>query len=292
LWRILNRIQPQICIQRAAGLETGEVALYCKFLRKKFVYMIAHDTDVEIDKPEWIINQGLLGSLRWRLFQFGLSHADLIVAQHAGQQERMIKNHHRLSFIRPSSHVIPANIDLKQKQYVLWVARCEQWKQPEVFIRLAEDFPNEGFVMIMPEANDLVYYEKIRNLVRSVRNIKLLDFVSADRIDDYFLHAKIFINTSKSEGFPNTFIQALKTKTPILSYAVNPGNVLAGVGQYAEGKSDKLKEYLGSLLSDATLRQKLGDAGYAYVSDHNNLDKVIDWDKSIINSLLMDEKNI
>ena len=42
--------------------------------------------------------------------------------------------------------------NLEKKEFILWVARSDYGKRPELFIKLAEYFPKEKFVMIMPKS--------------------------------------------------------------------------------------------------------------------------------------------
>src|SRR5581483_11791576 len=70
LWKLLGRINPDVCIQRAAGLETAEVGFFCGAYHKHFIYMVAHDSDINLKKPMW--HRGLIGSIKWGLFRIGL----------------------------------------------------------------------------------------------------------------------------------------------------------------------------------------------------------------------------
>lgn len=281
LWRVLGKIKATIYLQRAAGLETGVVALFCKFRRKKFVYMAAHDQDTGITRPSWM--KGFIGSLRWNLYKLGVTYADTVIVQHQGQQAAVKKNYHKESIIRNSAHHIPDELDTSQKHTILWVARADDWKQPEIFLHLAQKFPSEKFVMIMPESNDKLFFQKIKEQAAKLHNLNFLGFVPVNEIDKFFQQAKIFINTSKTEGYPNTFIQAAKSKVPIISLNVDPNGTLekCEMGLCAQGDPSELESDLGYLLSNQELIDKMGEHGFQFAKKYHDISKIIEEDKKL-----------
>ncbi len=285
LWRQVKKINADIYIQRTAGLETGEVALFCKLNHKKFIYMTAHDEDVIGTKPSWM-QGGLVGFVRWRLFKLGLKIADLIIVQHESQKEVLKEVYGKDGIIRQSAHYIPESIPLN-KDFILWVARGEDWKQPFLFIELVKFFPGEKFVMICPPTNDFKFFNEIKGKAMGLPNLEFIEFLPSDKFDSYFLNAKIYVNTSKSEGFPNTFIQALKGKTPVLSLNVNPNGMLEkyGIGRCANGDFEKLKNDLKEILGDKELLHVMAEKAYAYAKENHDIMKIIEDDKKLILNL-------
>ncbi|MHA1658914.1 MAG: hypothetical protein ACTSUT_07305, partial [Promethearchaeota archaeon] len=71
----LIKINPDIIIQRAISVTTGFTAAYCMLFRKKFIYSIANKPDVDSSK------NGLI----YKIFRFGLKHADYVIAQNHEQ---------------------------------------------------------------------------------------------------------------------------------------------------------------------------------------------------------------
>ena len=58
------------------------------------------------------------------------------------------------------------------------------------------------------------------------KNVKIIKFMNNIQIQKKISEAKILINTSLFEGFPNTFLEAGLQKTPIISLHSNPDNIL------------------------------------------------------------------
>jgi glycosyltransferase involved in cell wall biosynthesis len=300
----LKKIDANIYFQRAAGMETGLVAFFSKLFRKKFVYMVAHDENVLNKKFSWL-PKGIRGDIYWQLSKIGIKMADFIICQHKKQKEDLKKFYHKDGIILSSVQRIPEKneaVDLSQREFILWVARAENWKRPEIFISLVKNFPKQKFLMICPEANDKNYFEEIKNQAFKLSNLKFIEsIIPFSEIENFFKKAKIFVNTSKTEGFPNTFLQAAKNKTPILSLNVNPDNILYEeipnskfqipnsndqnffyIGFSANGNFKKLVEYTKLLLENEKLRKKLGENGYQYVKENHDIKKIIKDYKKLI----------
>ncbi len=262
-------INADIIVQRAAGEITGLCSLLSKMRRRRFVYMTAHEIDCnggfERQQPR------IFGAL----YRYGIRHADLVITQ-SNEQAQLVQDFHgRPSTVLRTSYAIPDESELRAetKKAILWVGRCEPWKQPEIFLNLARRFPKESFVMIAPFALDRMNFERIKTEAQSLPNCTFIPFVPFSSINTYFRDAKIYINTSRFEGFPNTFIQAAMHKTPILSLVVNPDNVLETneMGLWANGDTNKLSDLLQNMLNHPELLRKLGGNGYRYTMQSHDV---------------------
>ncbi|MFX1385557.1 MAG: glycosyltransferase, partial [Promethearchaeota archaeon] len=92
--------------------------------------------------------------------------------------------------------------------------------------------------------------------------------------------AKVFVNTSLSEGFPNSFNQAMNSSTPILSLNINPDDFIRKyqVGLFCNNDFNSLKENLSQLLKEEKLWNKYSENAYNYVYNEMNIEKsIINW---------------
>ena len=228
--------------------------------------MVAHEQDV---------NGNFIRQNGWRgkLFLLGLKLADRIVCQTKEQQELLGGSLKTKSVVVQSGYPIKPPKKLK-KTDILWVARAEKWKGPELFIRLAKKFPREKFVMICPPAeNNPKYFELIKTKARTVYNLKFLKQVPFSKIDVYFSRAKLFVSTSLSEGFPNTFLQSGNNLTPIISFKINPDKIIDRyrIGFCAGGDEKQMEKLLRQILKNNRLRQEMGLNAFNYVRECHDI---------------------
>lgn len=276
----LIRINPDIVIQRAAGSRTGIIALYCKIFKKKFIYSVAHEIDIN-----GIACKGFSG----KLYKFGLINSSYIIAQHNDQlrfyNEWRKKIFQNIKVIKSGYQIDPVNIESKSE--ILWVARAEKWKRAELFLKLAESFKNERFLMILNRGTDDKYWKYIYNEAKHRNNVEFLEFIPFEKIDEYFKHSKVFVNTSTFEGFPNTFIQAAKNKTPILSVNVNPDDFLNKFkcGFYCKNSLNELINKLRLLLENTELYNEYTNNCYEYAKRNHDIVKITDEWINVIKSI-------
>ncbi len=267
----LAKINPDIVISRAAGVEVGISAFYCKLFRKKFIYSIAHDNDVD---------RSFFKGVRGRIFKFGFEHAIFYIAQSQKQVDTLEKTYNKEFF---NIKVIRNSFRIKEskeppKGYILWVGSSIDFKRGEIFLKLAREFPKEKFIMIMTKSKaNLEKWEKISGETEKISNLELVEQVPFKQINEYFARTKVFVNTSIGEGFPNTFLQAMMNKTPILSLNVDPDDFIVRhqCGLVCDNSYEKLRKNLEKLLEDNEYYKKVQANAHVYVTDHHKLDKNI-----------------
>ncbi len=267
---ILVKIRPDIIIQRAADKITGVCAFYCKLFKKKFIYSIANITDVN-GKNE----KGFFG----KFYRYGLNNASHIIAQNRDQIVELEKfkkrKFYNITTIQNSYEITKKLI--QDKKYILWIARAINWKRPELFLKLAEKFPYEKFIMICGKTDEKVeslkYWKSVSDEALKISNLKFIKFVPFHKIDQFFIKTKIFINTSTFEGFPNTFIQAFTNMAPVISLNVNPDNLITEyrLGIWCNNDFNIMVENLKKLLYDEDIYQYYSQNCFDYVQQHHNV---------------------
>lgn len=261
----LEEIKPDVVIQHGLTLFSCLLAKYCKLKGIKFIYMFAHDIEV---KGRYQSN-----SKKCILFNILLSNSYKIITQNKYQQNELLKSYNK------ESHIIYNGFPIKKpsknkKDIILWVARCDKWKRPELFIELAKRNKNHKFLMICPESKDKDYYKNIINKSKYIKNLRFIPFVQFNKIDSYFKKAKLFINTSKFEGYPQTFIQATMNSTPILSLNVDPDGFITkyNCGYFCNGDLKLLNKRINELIRNKGLLYiKLSKNAYNYAKKNHNI---------------------
>lgn len=274
-YRLFKRINGDIYFTSAANSTVGFVSLFCKLNNKKHIHRTASEVEVDLTYSK--------GGFLNKIFIKGLESSDLVITQNKTHKKLLKENHGINAKVLRNSFVIKVD-NTSEKNSVLWVSRCDDLKRPELFIQLAECFPNVKFVMIAPPANEKENYQKeIKEKADKVENLIFIDRVPFNKIQEYFDAAKIFVNTSKYEGFPNTFLQAGSGKTPILSLSVNPDNFINkyDCGFYCENDFNKLVESTKVLINNKEVWGEKSRNVFKYVKKnhdiHKNAEQLTNW---------------
>lgn len=119
-----------------------------------------------------------------------------------------------------------------------------------------------------------------------VNNLQFIQRVPFGEIDSFFRRAKVFVNTSDAEGFPNTFIQACEFATPILSLNVNPDGFLDefDCGICCNGDLEDFADSLEFMLAEGRFSE-MGKKARKYVEQNHDIEKTIEEYKKIFRQL-------
>ncbi len=284
VWQTMGRVGADIYYQRTASAVTFVVGAYARLHGKRFIYAAAHNQDFH-HGTESILND-------WRdriLFYFGLRCADAIVAQNSAQLSSCREWRGREAIIIPSCYPAPpAETNASHKLTVLWVAMMRQWKRAELFLDLAESLPQLRFRMIGgPSASSAEdsYYTAIANRAHTLPNVEFLGFVPHADLGRHFDDARVFVNTSESEGFPNTFLQSWARGVPTVSFfdcGARAGDRPVGL---VVDDAKAMQEAVSSLCSNDALWVEESACARQYLIASHSLSGVIARYEALIDSL-------
>jgi glycosyltransferase involved in cell wall biosynthesis len=222
LWRAITKADADIYYTRAAGMLTALLAIFVRRYGKKYIYAGAHDQD-------FIPSQLLIRYKRDRqLYEYGLRRADAIIVQSEKQRSLLKRNYGLDGIVIPNFlRQAPVALNESAQRHVLWVGTLRDIKRPALFLELAQALPDVSFEMIGgPDTSNPMLYEQTREKAQQLPNVKFLGFQPFDETERHFDTCKVFVNTSSAEGFPNTFLQAMRRGIPIISF-VDPDNMIA-----------------------------------------------------------------
>lgn len=268
IWKAMKTANAQIYFQETASLGTFLVNLFCKLNKKVFIYRTASQRECD---GTYLKQNRLTG----KLFSFSLRKAAQIVTQNQNDRKNLNKTIGTESIVIPNAHHLPRLENLK-RDTILWVGRSAKVKRPDLFIDLAKKLPNEKFVMICQHATYDSQYDQLIEKTKKIKNLEFIKHVPFEQVDDFFIKAKVFVNTSDSEGFPNTFVQACKCATPILSLGVNPDNFISdfNCGICANGNFDNFIDNLQSMLKPDQI-ENYGKNARDYADKNHNIEKIV-----------------
>lgn len=278
-FRTLRRTKPDICYRRVLNFELLPIALYCSLFRVRFVYGFAHDTEV-MDDPR-MFSSGIKSTrLYKRLNRLALSSAEAAIAQNDFQYDRAV------SRLNTAVTQIPNCYETDRAEpiawefgppVVFWAARYHDGKQPELVVELARKLPDVTFVMAGGPGDDDIY-ERVEQSASTMDNLHVLGHVPFSEIDRYFSAASLFLNTSRSEGFPNTFLQAWAQGTPVASLNVDPNGILTAenVGFVADGNQHRLADEIRQVVTNEDNHRTMSRESQEYIQNNHTVERIAD----------------
>ena len=142
--------------------------------------------------------------------------------------------------------------------------------------------------MVCPPAeSDPGFARGVRERAARLPNVAFFDYVPFPETEALFARALLFVNTSRSEGFPNTFVQAWKHGTPVLSLEIDPDRVIAanGLGSACDGDPARMRGELAALLEHPARWEACSRNALSYVREHHDIRRQIEADKRVLLAL-------
>ena len=278
IWKAMKKADAQVYMLETLSLGIPLAAIFCRLNNISLVYRTASTRECD---GTYLRAHPLIARL---IFHF-LRKSGNVIVQNDSDRDEFLLSVKVKSKVIANGQRLPKEISM-QKNEILWVGRSDPVKRPEIFLELAKrvDAP---FTMICQKATGDDNYQALLEDAKNIPNLTFIERVPFGEIDTFFRNAKVLVNTSDSEGFPNTFIQAAKYATAILSLNVDPDNFLQkyNCGVCCQSRKDNMDEQLSEML-DKDRSKEMGLRGREYVKDHHDVDKVMDQYKPIFRELV------
>lgn len=273
LLKQLRRLNPDLIYQRWRIPYTGVAAWYCRRRKTRLVFNAAGRSDVQKNRvrlnvffPFRLMNE-ILG-------RYGIRHADQLVAQTSEQARLFEQRFGRESVVIPNGHPVPEPPFTKASPpEVVWVANVKPVKRLELFLNLAHELRGtDARFLCIGRPADGPYRETVGHSFRRVANVEFLGELSLQETNERIARASVLVNTSRHEGFPNTFIQAWLRETPVVSMGVDPDDILTRheIG-FKSGDLEGMARDLRFLLDNPAVRAAMGRKARKYAAAHHDI---------------------
>jgi glycosyltransferase involved in cell wall biosynthesis len=246
----------------------GVLPFFSFFTTGKVAYRIPSDTVVLLESLTGRLS--MASSFTQRL-EFQCS--DVVFAQNRFQKETLLNRFGINSYLIKNGLPLPVASEQKpEHSTVLWVGSISKIKRPELFLELAKALPYARFEMVGGRGSPPELYDDIASAASELPNLKFHGFIPYNKVADFFRRAKIFVSTSRMEGFPNTFIQAWANFVPVVSMTVDPDLIIKKnrLG-FVSGSFDKLVSDVDRLLRDDSLRIEFALNSRKYVEREHDI---------------------
>jgi glycosyltransferase involved in cell wall biosynthesis len=261
------------------------IAAFAKLKRRISLFAAAGNPDLEPNTSR------IRFARDRRIYEYGLRNVDQILVQNQEQARLCRKHLGRPSVLVPNcyeAHFMPAN---PPSETILWVSTIRALKRPHWFLDLAEALPQRRFRMIGgPGDGESELYKSISERAANIPNLEFIGFLPFRQVESHFDSAVIFVNTSESEGFPNTFLQSWSRRVPTVSF-IDSGARWHDqtVGVVVDGMESMIGA-VEQLLQDQDRYHSAGTLAYDYFTNNHSTASVLDLYEKIITDLI-DQRN-
>lgn len=280
---LLKKIDADVYIQRSGPLTTPIIGLS----KKLFIFSASSDSNVSSMKIK------SLKELKNIVHTITIKTSSCVFCQTNNQEKLLLQNYNKKGKVIKNLYLPSNYISVKNPQQILWVGRLIKSKNPEKYLDLAEKLPNYHFKMIcgLSPGNDN-YFKEIKEKSKQVENLEFLGSVPREKIDKHYSESYFLINTSSSEGFPNTFLEAWANKVPVISLNFDPDCIIHKnrLGLNCNNFNE-LIENTQKMIKNNSLREEMGINGFNYVSREHSINKIMSEYENAFKTLIKKFRN-
>mgnify|MGYP001814086939 FL=1 len=141
---------------------------------------------------------------------------------------------------------------------------------------LAWELPDIDFTIIGGPIRDSEYSRGVLSDEAALPNVSFVGRIAHEDMGPYYASADLLICTSVYEGFPNVFLEAWSTGTPVVTTCDPDGLVQSeGLG-YAAADLAGLAEAIRRLAGDAKLNSRMRTSARDYFDNNHRLDPAME----------------
>lgn len=228
---------PDIVYQRILNTFSYRISTITNKLDIPYVLHIADNYSIEF--------KGVKGIVKKQLFKNVVKNNVAIITQ-TNYQYSIIKElaQNNLIIKVPNMHPkILKEVITKQKNEILWIGNARPVKQLELYLELAKSYEGSNYLFkVIGNLPKTVYGQQLQKIIKESTNVKYFGEQENTFINKELSSVGLLINTSVSEGFSNTFIQAWMSGTPVLSLNSDPDGIIEqfDLGVNCNGDTSKL----------------------------------------------------
>jgi glycosyltransferase involved in cell wall biosynthesis len=284
-WKLLRRVDSLLWFAKIISPISAILGLYCWIYKRKLIYKTANREDLLLAKGEPTGVRNL--RLYFHLTRLGMK---VYIAQNSDQLVAAIEHFEdsdcktvRIPNVHQPLSITP--FPLTEREFVLWVGHLTHYKRPELFIELASASQSLNFIMVA-STRESAHLDNYRQQINEIPNLRLVENVPFMEMSNYFLRAQVLVNTSKAEGFPNTFLQAFQTLTPLATTGVDPDGMIveANLGKVADNVP-QMAEWLYELLDQPEQYEQIQRNLAHFAQEHFAYDKVKEQYRKILEEI-------
>lgn len=271
VWSALARADAELYYTSCAGMQVGLVGLFCRRFRRRFVFRAASNADCDSSRLRLIVP---IARDRW-LYAQGLRRADAILVQSASQAEALARSYALSS--RVAGMLVEEPLPAAARDVdVLWVGNIQGLKRPDRVLELAERLPEVKIHMVgAPLPGHEALFRAVSEAAAAKTNLAFHGAMSYRDTNELYGRARVLVNTSDIEGFPNSYLQAWISGVPVVTL-IDPDRVIErrGLGVAATSPA-QIADAVRRLLREPAAWKAASDRCRAFMAQEYAEDKVL-----------------
>jgi len=159
---------------------------------------------------------------------------------------------------------------------VLWVSNIRGGKRPDRILELAERLPEVKIHMVGgPLPGEEALFRDVRDTAATKANLTFHGRLSYRDANQLYGRAKVLVNTSDVEGFPNSYLQAWIRGVPVVTL-IDPDAVIEREGLGIAARSpDQTPDAIRHLLRDPDAWNAASDRCRMFMEQEHGEEKVL-----------------
>jgi len=284
LLEAMRKADTDYYVLKVPGHLLAPMSVFCTTAKRKLVFWAQMTFDANPgERTE-------LPRFASRLQDWGLRRADVVIAQSEEQQRNFWANYRCRAQVVPSicDHLLrsdsPAAVNRQQSVDILWAGNSWPKKRQEILFALAKILSHRTFAMAMYRS-DSSRFDMARQAAAQLPNVRFLGTVPPTAMESWYQRARLFLNTSIREGYPNSFLQSWANGVPVVSFTINPDDIIRrqglgavaappavaeGFGDNFYGIAELLAPHVESLLANEQARAAVGSRAIRYVAANHS----------------------
>jgi len=146
-------------------------------------------------------------------------------------------------------------------------------KRPDLLVEIASRTPETRYIVCGGPSSHRSPADYSQTIVESLGgrgNIDYLGRVDHSTTTEIIGHAGLLLSTSEAEGFPNVFLEAWASGTPVVSLSIDPDDLIRRfeLGRVSGDVTGAVRD-VRELMTSVEFRQRMGDRGRDYVKTNH-----------------------
>jgi glycosyltransferase involved in cell wall biosynthesis len=214
--KIVKKLDPSILYLSTAGWKTIIWGIIARINKMHYIQRISND--IVFDRK---LYRKKLGTYKYFLAKVGVKMSDLIACQNKSQFQilsSVFRNKNIQIIHNPYLHT--GKVDMKnERKYVAWIGIFQYQKNLARLLEVAEKLPDVNF-RIAGKSGDYFLDDETKEALEKLKtmpNVEFVGFLNRDKVIHFLGEAYCLLNTSRYEGFSNTYLESLAAGTPIVT---------------------------------------------------------------------------